>query len=72
MVEVLTGGLLTTVQDLGRFGYSHLGISAAGGLRILFLIRAANRLVGNSEDAATLEMTLKGGVFGFWIRGGLP
>jgi biotin-dependent carboxylase-like uncharacterized protein len=57
-------GLLTTVQDLGRFGYSHLGISASGAADALAL-RAGNLLVGNAENAAALEMTLTGGVFEF-------
>lgn len=57
--DVLDGGLLTTVQDLGRFGYQRYGVPTSGAMD-LFSQRAANRLVGNSEDAATLEMTMVG------------
>jgi antagonist of KipI len=56
--------LLTTVQDLGRPGYAHLGISASGAADGLSL-RAGNLLVGNAECAAALEMTLAGGTFEF-------
>jgi biotin-dependent carboxylase-like uncharacterized protein len=52
------------VQDLGRFGYAHLGISASGAADALAL-RAGNLLVGNAENAAALEMTLTGGAFEF-------
>jgi antagonist of KipI len=52
------------VQDLGRFGWAHLGVSASGAADALAL-RAANLLVGNAENAAALEMTLVGGAFEF-------
>ena len=58
-IRVLDPGLLTTVQDLGRYGYSHLGISPGGAADSLAM-RIANLLVGNAENAATLEMTLAG------------
>jgi len=51
-------------QDLGRFGYTHYGISPSGAADPLAL-RAANLLVGNAENAAALEMTLTGGEFAF-------
>ena len=57
-------GLATTVQDLGRFGYAHLGISPSGAADELSF-RIANRLVGNADNAAALEMTLIGGTFSF-------
>ncbi len=57
-------GFLTTVQDLGRFGFAHYGISASGAADPLAL-RAANLLVGNAENAPALEMTLTGGEFAF-------
>ena len=63
-IRVVNGGLQTTVQDLGRFGYAHLGVSASGAADALAL-RAANLLVGNAENAAALEMTLTGGTFEF-------
>jgi len=52
-------GPLTTVQDLGRPGYAHLGVPRAGALDQPAL-RLANRLVGNPEGAAGLELTLGG------------
>ena len=51
--------LLTTVQDLGRFGYQRLGIPAAGAMDT-FALRAASALVGNDQGAACLECTLVG------------
>src|SRR6201987_865381 len=63
-IRVLDPGLLTTVQDLGRYGYSHLGISPGGAADSLAM-RIANLLVGNAENAATLEMTLAGVTLGF-------
>jgi len=47
------------VQDLGRFGWAHFGISASGAADPLAL-RAGNLLVGNAENAPALEMTLAG------------
>jgi len=63
-LHVISPGMLTTVQDLGRFGYTHYGISPSGAADPLAL-RAANLLVGNAENAAALEMTLTGGEFAF-------
>jgi antagonist of KipI len=63
-IHVLAPGFLTTVQDLGRFGYAHFGISASGAADPLAL-RAGNLLVGNAENASALEMTLTGGEFAF-------
>jgi len=63
-LSVLSPGLLTTVQDLGRYGYGHLGVSASGAADALSL-RAGNLLVGNAENAPALEMTLLGGAFEF-------
>ncbi len=63
-IRVLTPGFLTTVQDLGRFGQAHRGISASGAADSLAL-RAGNLLVGNAENAPGIEMTLAGGEFEF-------
>ena len=52
-------GLATTVQDLGRPGYYHIGIPLSGGMDRLAL-RAANLLVGNDEGAAVLEAVFMG------------
>ena len=64
VIEVQDPGLLTTVQDLGRDGFGSLGVSASGAADPLSL-RIGNRLVGNAERAAALEMTLLGGTFLF-------
>jgi len=66
-IHVEAPGLLTTVQDLGRPGYGTLGVSASGAADAIAL-RLGNRLVGNSENAAALEMTLLGGAFSFSDR----
>jgi len=58
-LEILDPGLLTTVQDLGRFGYQRLGIPTAGAMDP-FALRAANALVGNDAGAGCLEITLMG------------
>jgi biotin-dependent carboxylase-like uncharacterized protein len=58
-LEILKPGLSTTVQDLGRPGYYHLGIPESGGMDKSSLA-AANLLVGNSEGAAALEAVFQG------------
>lgn len=58
-ITVLKAGSLSTVQDLGRAGYAHLGVPRSGALDVPALVRA-NRLVGNPDAAAGLEMTLMG------------
>jgi len=62
VIQVQSPGLLTTVQDLGREGFGPLGVSASGAADAISL-RLGNRLVGNAEGAAALEMTLLGGAF---------
>jgi antagonist of KipI len=57
-------GMLTTVQDLGRPCFGPMGISPSGAADPVAL-RIGNRLVGNAENAAALEMTLIGGQFSF-------
>src|SRR5262252_4386562 len=63
-IEVRAPGLLTTVQDLGREGFGPMGVSPSGAADPIAL-RLGNRLVGNAEGAAALEMTLLGGTFLF-------
>ena len=58
-IKVINPGLSTTVQDLGRPGYYHLGIPLSGGMD-RFALRAANLLVGNDEGAAVLEAVFMG------------
>ena len=59
MIKVLKPGLATSVQDLGREGYYHLGIPPSGALD-QYALSAANHLVGNPMGAAGLECTLIG------------
>ena len=59
VLEVLDGGLMTTVQDLGRRGWRRLGVPASGALDAGAL-RAANAAVGNPPVAAGLELTFPG------------
>ena len=63
-IQVVTPGLLTTVQDLGREGFGPMGVSPSGAADSIS-IRLGNRLVGNHDNAAALEMTLLGGTFAF-------
>jgi antagonist of KipI len=64
VIQVQEPGLFTTVQDLGREGFGAMGVSASGAADAISL-RLGNRLVGNDEGAAALEMTLLGGTFIF-------
>jgi antagonist of KipI len=59
MIRVIRPGLLTTVQDLGRWGHQATGVPVAGPMDTLSH-RLANLLVGNPQGAATLEVTLIG------------
>lgn len=59
MIKVLKPGLATSVQDLGREGYYHLGIPPSGALD-QYALSAANQLVGNPAGLAALECTLLG------------
>jgi allophanate hydrolase len=54
-LKVLAPGLHTTVQDLGRNGYQHIGVPVSGALDG-FGLRLANALVGNSQGMAALEI----------------
>ncbi|TFD49880.1 carboxyltransferase domain-containing protein [Cryobacterium sp. Hh7] len=58
-LRVIAPGLQSTVQDLGRPGLAHLGVTASGALDRGALVRA-NRLVGNPPGAAGLEHALGG------------
>ena len=58
-IEVRKPGLATSVQDTGRTGYYHLGIPPSGAMD-RYSLRCANRLVGNAEDLAGLEITFLG------------
>jgi biotin-dependent carboxylase-like uncharacterized protein len=55
-------GLLATVQDLGRPGLAALGVPLSGALDA-DSARLANRLVGNPDESAVVEMTVSGARF---------
>jgi len=58
-LRVISPGLLTTIQDLGRPGHQHLGIPVSGALDPISL-RAANALVGNAPGLGALEVAYVG------------
>jgi biotin-dependent carboxylase-like uncharacterized protein len=57
--KVLSPGLHTTVQDLGRIGYQDIGVPVSGALDG-FGLRLANALVGNPQGTAALEILVSG------------
>jgi len=57
--KVIEPGILTTIQDRGRYGFSHFGVPLSGASDS-FSLRAGNLLVGNREEEACLEITLVG------------
>ncbi len=59
MVHILNPGMLSTVQDLGRFGYMSTGFSP-GGAMDSFALQLANILVGNAPGDGAVEMTAMG------------
>jgi len=58
-IELIRPGILSTIQDLGRFGYQEYGISTSGAMD-KFALRVGNLLVGNEEGEAAIEMTALG------------
>jgi len=58
-IKVLDPGPLTSIQDHGRYGRQHIGVSP-GGAADPISATVANRLVGNPDDAAVLECTMMG------------
>lgn len=64
MIKVLRPGTQSTIQDRGRIGWMHLGISHSGAMDAL-AHRIANRLVGMPEDNPVIEMTQVGADFEF-------
>jgi antagonist of KipI len=58
-ITILKPGMLSTLQDRGRYGFQHLGVPVSGAMDF-FSHRIANILAGNETDEATLEITLRG------------
>jgi KipI family sensor histidine kinase inhibitor len=63
-IQIIEPGALSSIQDHGRWGRQHLGVSP-GGAADPVLASIANRLVGNPDDAAVIECTMTGPVLGF-------
>jgi biotin-dependent carboxylase-like uncharacterized protein len=63
-LKVLRAGVLSTLQDRGRWGWQHVGVPVGGAMDEMSH-RTANALVGNAEDEATLEITLTGPLLQF-------
>jgi allophanate hydrolase len=61
-IEVLSAGPMLSVQDAGRFGLRHLGVSNAGPIDAAAMA-LANVLCGNAPEAAALEFAGRGGSF---------
>lgn len=59
MIRVIEGGLLSTIQDKGRFGWQKYGVMVSGAMDQEAMC-IANWLVGNDESAATIEITYLG------------
>ncbi|MGY4710717.1 5-oxoprolinase/urea amidolyase family protein [Mycolicibacterium sp. CBM1] len=66
-LEVLRTGPLALLEDLGRPGLAHVGVTRSGAADRR-AHRLANRLVANPDDRATVEVTLGG--FAARVRGG--
>lgn len=64
MITTIGHGYFTTIQDEGRWGYQAFGLPVAGAMD-RYAYRLANLLVGNSVNAAGLEMTCYGAAFRF-------
>lgn len=58
-IKINKPGLLTTVQDLGRYGYQQFGVSVSGAMDHISA-RLANILVGNDENEGIIEVTMLG------------
>ncbi len=70
IIEVVTPGLFTTMQDLGRTGFRAFGVPTCGAIDTLSH-RRANYLVGNAPHEATLEITLQGPSLRFLDHGAI-
>ena len=58
-LNIIRPGLLTTIQDTGRYGYQKIGVIPSGAMDV-YSLRLANILVGNDETEGALEITLMG------------
>lgn len=63
-IKIISPGLMTTVQDLGRYGYQQYGVSVSGAMDYV-AARLANILSDNDENEGLLEITLTGPIIEF-------
>lgn len=59
LLQILQGGMLTTIQDKGRYGYQRYGVTVSGAMDS-WSLKVANILIGNDENCAGLEITVIG------------
>lgn len=59
MIEILRGGILSSIQDQGRYGFRKYGTPISGAMD-RYALRLANILAGNDDNAAGIEVTLSG------------
>lgn len=57
MIKVVSAGIYTTIQDLGRFGFGDIGVPNSG-VMDAYSAKLANNILGNKEHEAVLEITL--------------
>ena len=58
-LKIIQPGMLSTIQDRGRYGYQRFGMPTAGAMDT-FALRAANALLGNDDNDACIEATVLG------------
>lgn len=63
-LRIIKAGVLDSIQDMGRYGWQHLGINPTGAMD-KFSAKAANILVGNDPDEAVIEMHFPASIFLF-------
>ena len=66
MIKVVASGLLTSIQDLGRFGHRESGVPVSGAMDMASAIHA-NRVLGNDENEPIIEFTASGPVLEFTV-----
>jgi len=63
-LKIIKAGILDTIQDMGRYGYQHLGINPTGAMD-KYAMQIANILVGNKPGEAAIELHFPASVFMF-------
>lgn len=67
MIKLLKPGFFTTIQDSGRFGYRNIGVPVAGAMDLI-AYATGNELLGNSSEAASMEITMTGPTLLFAVK----